>query len=95
MRYGVENDLTVWHALCRAIGVEPLPRTCEVGERVTKFGRFILTRIVTDAHILSRRMKLFTPAIVRRQVMNTIVQNAAQLADMSSVVVRLLMLREL
>jgi hypothetical protein len=40
-------------------------------------------------------MKLFTPAIVRRQVMNTIVQNAAQLADMSSVVVRLLMLREL
>jgi uncharacterized protein YlaI len=47
MWYGAENDLTAWHALCRAIGVEPLPRTCEqceeVGDRVTKFGRFMLT----------------------------------------------------
>jgi hypothetical protein len=47
MWYGVENDLTAWYALCRAIGVEPLPKTCEqceeVGDRVTKFGRFILT----------------------------------------------------
>jgi hypothetical protein len=44
MWYGAENDLTAWHALCRAIGVEPLPKTCEqceeVGDRVTKFGRF-------------------------------------------------------
>jgi hypothetical protein len=46
MRYGAENDLTVQHVLCRAIGVEPLPRTCEVGERATKFGRFILTRMI-------------------------------------------------
>ncbi|KAH8663688.1 hypothetical protein BGZ60DRAFT_379420 [Tricladium varicosporioides] len=29
MWYGAENDLTAWHALCRAIGVEPLPKTCE------------------------------------------------------------------
>jgi hypothetical protein len=47
MWYGAENDLTAWHALCRAIGVEPLPKTCaqceEVGDRVTKFGRFMLT----------------------------------------------------
>ncbi|KAF2460790.1 hypothetical protein BDY21DRAFT_376649 [Lineolata rhizophorae] len=28
MWYGAENDLTAWHALCRAIGVEPLPQTC-------------------------------------------------------------------
>jgi uncharacterized protein YlaI len=49
MWYGAENDLTAWHALCRAIGVEPLPETCgqceEVGDRATKFGRFMLTRI--------------------------------------------------
>jgi hypothetical protein len=29
--YGAGNDLTAWHALCRAIGVEPLPKTCEQG----------------------------------------------------------------
>jgi hypothetical protein len=48
--YGAENDLTAWHALCRVIGVEPLPKTCEqceeVGDRVTKFGRFMLTRVI-------------------------------------------------
>jgi hypothetical protein len=50
MWYGVENDLTTWHVLCRVIGVKPLPKTCEqceeVGDRVTKFGRLMLTRIV-------------------------------------------------
>jgi hypothetical protein len=47
--YGAENDLTAWHALCRAIGVDPLPKTCEqceeVGNRTTEFGRFILMRV--------------------------------------------------
>jgi hypothetical protein len=50
MWYGAENDLTAWHALCRAIGVEPLPKTCEqceeVGDRAAKFGRFMLTRVI-------------------------------------------------
>jgi hypothetical protein len=32
--YGAENDLTAWHALCRAIGIEPLPQTCEQCEEV-------------------------------------------------------------
>jgi uncharacterized protein YlaI len=32
--YGAENDMTAWHALCRAIGVEPLPQTCEQCEEV-------------------------------------------------------------
>jgi hypothetical protein len=45
MWYGAENDLTAWHALCRAIGIEPLPKTCEqceeVGDRVTKVDRFM------------------------------------------------------
>jgi hypothetical protein len=48
--YGAENNLTAWHALCRAIGIEPLPKTCEqcekVGDHVTKFGRFMLMRII-------------------------------------------------
>jgi hypothetical protein len=34
MWYGAENDLTAWHALCRAIGVEELPQTCEQCEEV-------------------------------------------------------------
>lgn len=38
--YGAEDNLTAWHALCRAIGVERLPKTCdqceEVGDCVTK-----------------------------------------------------------
>lgn len=29
MWYGAEDDLTAWHALCRAIGVEPRPKTCD------------------------------------------------------------------
>ena len=48
--YGVENDLTAWHALCRAIGIDPLPKTCEqceeVGDHATKFGRFMLTQMI-------------------------------------------------
>lgn len=32
--YGAENDLAAWHALCRALGVEPLPQTCEQCEEV-------------------------------------------------------------
>jgi hypothetical protein len=49
MWYGLENDLTAWYTLYRAIGVEPLLKTCEqceVGDRVTKFGRFMLTRVI-------------------------------------------------
>ena len=34
MWYGSEDALTAWHALCRAIGVEPLPKTCEQCEEV-------------------------------------------------------------
>ncbi|KAG9227929.1 hypothetical protein BJ875DRAFT_35716 [Amylocarpus encephaloides] len=36
MWYGAENDLTAWHALCRAIGVEPLPKTCEQCEEAAR-----------------------------------------------------------
>ncbi|KAF2188514.1 hypothetical protein K469DRAFT_565357 [Zopfia rhizophila CBS 207.26] len=36
MWYGAENDLTAWHALCRAIGVEPLPKTCEQCEEAVR-----------------------------------------------------------
>lgn len=34
MWFGAENDLTAWHALCRAIGVKPLPQTCAQCEEV-------------------------------------------------------------
>ncbi|CAG8972327.1 hypothetical protein HYALB_00001730 [Hymenoscyphus albidus] len=36
MWYGAENDLTAWHALCRAIGVEPLPTTCDQCEEAVR-----------------------------------------------------------
>lgn len=36
MWYGAENDLTAWHALCRAIGVERLPTTCEQCEEAVR-----------------------------------------------------------
>ena len=45
--YGAENDLTAWHALCRAIGVEPLPKTCELCEEVGD--RAIKSRSYADA----------------------------------------------
>jgi uncharacterized protein YlaI len=49
MWYGAEDSLTAWHALCRAIGIEPLPKTCEECEevrgRASRSGRFILTRV--------------------------------------------------
>ena len=32
--YGAENDISAWHSLCRAIGVEPPPETCEQCEAV-------------------------------------------------------------
>ena len=32
--YGAENDITAWHSLCRAIGVEPPPQTCAQYETV-------------------------------------------------------------
>ena len=50
MWYGAENDLAAWHALCRAIGVEPLPQMCEQREEVwaryTKLWTLMLIRIV-------------------------------------------------
>ena len=36
MWFGAEDDLAAWHALCRAIGVKPLPRKCEQCEQVSR-----------------------------------------------------------
>lgn len=36
MWYGAEDDLTAWHALCRAIGISPPPATCERCEQVKR-----------------------------------------------------------
>jgi len=32
--YGADDDLTAWHAFCRAIGINPLPETCKNCEKV-------------------------------------------------------------
>lgn len=34
MWFGAEDDLTAWHALCRAVGIHPLPETCGRCEEV-------------------------------------------------------------
>ena len=47
MLYGAEDGLTAWHALCHAIGIEPLLRTCEqyegVRARYTTLSNLMLT----------------------------------------------------
>lgn len=32
--YGAEDDIGAWHALCRAIQIKPLPKTCHECEKV-------------------------------------------------------------
>lgn len=32
--FGAQDNLTAWHALCRAIGIQPLPETCAKGKQV-------------------------------------------------------------
>lgn len=34
MWFGAEDDLTAWHSLCRAVGIEPLPPTCALCKKV-------------------------------------------------------------
>ena len=34
MWFGAENDLAAWHALCRAVGIKPLPQMCKECEEV-------------------------------------------------------------
>ncbi|EFZ04512.2 double-stranded RNA-binding type zinc finger domain protein [Metarhizium robertsii] len=36
MWYGSEDDLTAWHALCRAIGINPLPKACKHCEEAVR-----------------------------------------------------------
>ncbi|KAH7313550.1 hypothetical protein B0I35DRAFT_480228 [Stachybotrys elegans] len=36
MWFGAEDSLAAWHTLCRAVGVEPLPLTCEDCEKVLR-----------------------------------------------------------
>lgn len=32
--FGAEDDLSAWHSVCRAIGIEPLPATCSRSKKV-------------------------------------------------------------
>ncbi|KAL4779037.1 hypothetical protein BJX76DRAFT_365640 [Aspergillus varians] len=34
--FGSEDDLAAWHALCRAVRIEPLPRTCQECEKAVR-----------------------------------------------------------
>ena len=33
--FGAEDDLSAWHSICRAIGIEPLPATCAQSKKVS------------------------------------------------------------
>ncbi|VUC22459.1 unnamed protein product [Clonostachys rosea] len=34
--FGAEDDLTAWHSLCRAIGIEPPPQTCALCQKAAR-----------------------------------------------------------
>lgn len=47
--FGSENDLASWHALCRAVGIEPLPQSCNAATEVCIcFAIFSLMRVVSS-----------------------------------------------
>jgi hypothetical protein len=48
MWYGAEDDLTAWHALCRAIGIDPLPQTCRQCEKVRSRHMKLNTHLLTQ-----------------------------------------------
>jgi hypothetical protein len=35
--FGADDDLEAWHSLCRAIGIKPLPPTCEACKEVSAY----------------------------------------------------------
>jgi hypothetical protein len=49
MWFGAESDLTAWHSLCHAIGIDPLPRTCEQCEEVRRCHARLSIRILTHS----------------------------------------------
>ncbi len=51
MWYGQEDDLTAWHALCRAIGIIPLPKTCGQCQQVL---HSLVDTVRTSAHVQDR-----------------------------------------
>jgi hypothetical protein len=46
--YGAEDDLEAWHSLCRAIGLNPLPTTCERCEQVGNFSAADVRLLIED-----------------------------------------------
>lgn len=58
MWYGAEDDITAWHALCRAIGIEPLPRTCKQCEDVRFHCTELQTRADADHRLCEEHMSI-------------------------------------
>lgn len=40
--FGAEDDIAAWHSLCRAVRIEPLPRTCLECEKVVYYDKLFL-----------------------------------------------------
>ncbi|KFZ17691.1 hypothetical protein V501_01607 [Pseudogymnoascus sp. VKM F-4519 (FW-2642)] len=59
MWYGAESDLTAWHALCRAIGLEPLPKTCDQCEQAVRKTHVIVDLIEWGRSDTEERVRTF------------------------------------
>ena len=40
--FGAEDDIAAWHSLCRAVRIEPIPRTCLECEKVVYYDKLFL-----------------------------------------------------
>ena len=40
--FGAEDDVAAWHSLCRAVRIEPIPRTCLECEKVVYYDKLFL-----------------------------------------------------
>jgi hypothetical protein len=52
--FGTEDDIDSWHSLCRAIGIRPLPTTCDECREVSNQIHTTLRITFTDLHGIYR-----------------------------------------
>lgn len=45
--FGAEEDIAAWHSLCRAVRIEPLPRTCLECKKVVYHDELLLPGVIT------------------------------------------------
>jgi hypothetical protein len=56
--FGVEDDLAAWHSLCRAVKIEPLPRTCHDCKKVEAIQGFCNILLTTSNRLFEGYMSI-------------------------------------